>query len=126
MDVLNSLIETHFYSALLVGNYTAAKRLLQQIDVNSLSIAAWSPGVVRFLLENGLEIDRQDKYGMTPMMLLCEFAAGESLDFRDLFFLLLSYSPNLELQNNQGETVYDFLFRETLHPEVQAYLEKMI
>ncbi len=120
MDVLT----THFYSALLTGNYTAAKRLLPEIDINSLSIAAWSPGVVRFLLDNGLEINRQDKYGMTPLMLLCEFAAGESDDFRDLFFLLLSYSPDLRLQNNQGETVYDFLFRETLHPEVKAYLEK--
>jgi len=117
-------MDTQFYTALLLGNYTAARRLLREIDINSLSIGAWSPGIVRFLLENGLEIDRQDKYGMTPLMLLCEYAAGESEDFRDLFFLLLSYSPNLELENNQGETVYHFLKEETLHPEVQAYLEK--
>ena len=110
-----------FHTALLLGDYTTARRQLDTLDVNSVAIPWHKHGLV-FLLENGLEVDLQNRYGMTVLMEVCELA-DDSEEFRDVFFLILSYSPTLCLENNFGQTFYDFLRYETVHPEVEQWLK---
>ncbi|XP_047495309.1 adhesion G protein-coupled receptor L2-like isoform X1 [Penaeus chinensis] len=84
-----------------------AKATLDNTDINErtpLHLAAWGgqKREAQSLLIAGADIDAKDKYGSTPTQL------ATIRHFPDLVWLLLSYCPDLRLEDNKGLTAFDY------------------
>jgi ankyrin repeat protein len=71
-----------------------------------ISIMTHSFNTTTYLLENGANINHQDRYGESVI-----FWAVRTNDI-ELFGILLKFNPNLSIQNNKGETIYDIASEE--------------
>ena len=57
---------------------------------------------IRMLLDNGSDINIEDSYGMTPLLLACE--NFKATDHYESVATLLQYNPNVNHQDKRGKT----------------------
>jgi ankyrin repeat protein len=87
-------------------SYDYNRQTIDGVTPLQISIMTHSFNTVIYLLENGANINYQDRYGESVL-----FWAIRVNDM-ELIQLLLRFTPNLLLRNNKGETIYDIAAEE--------------
>nr|WBF70318.1 hypothetical protein [Megavirus caiporensis] len=78
--------------------------------------------IVTYLLDNGANINHQDKYGMTSLMMVCEMSINDSK--YDMVKLLLDRGACISIYNKHGSTIFD-LIKGKNNNKIQSLLKKL-
>jgi ankyrin repeat protein len=83
------------------GSYDYNKPTIDRVTPLLIAVITHSYNTAAYLLENGADINYQDKQGNSPLFW------AVAINDRELVEILLKFSPDLLLKNNDGEAIYD-------------------
>ncbi|CEF68315.1 Acyl-CoA-binding protein, ACBP domain and Ankyrin repeat and FERM/acyl-CoA-binding protein, 3-helical bundle domain and Ankyrin repeat-containing domain-containing protein [Strongyloides ratti] len=91
------------------------------LGMSALHLAADSGRamICGLLCLNGIDVNKKDDEGQTPMHIAIE------CDHEDVALILARHSPNLEIKNNEGKSVYDLLEEKKLR-DLTMSIEKIM
>ncbi|AZL89601.1 ankyrin repeat protein [Megavirus baoshan] len=103
-----------------------------KIDVNATNIYKFSAlhfavqndnfEIVTYLLDNGANINHQDKYGMTSLMTVAELSINDNK--YDMVKLLLDRDACISIYNRHGSTIFD-LIKGKNNNKIESLLKKL-
>lgn len=77
----------------------------------------------RLLLDNGVDVNKQDDKGNTPIMLAVKNVSDNPKHYIDVIKVLLEYDPDLTLKNNDNLSIFDIAKDEA---EKTSYIHAMV